>query len=64
MNKVSVKLRAAMTRKNVAPDVITKSFIQYVICALWIPRPHAISFAILAYGSAYESPSSPGFTPV
>src|SRR5256885_13621960 len=54
MNKVSVKLRAAMERKGVAPDKIEKivqsisSFAPY-----GFPESHAISFAILAYGSAY-----------
>ena len=54
MNKVSVKLRAAMTRKNVAPDVIDKIIHSITSFALYgFPESHAISFAILAYGSAY-----------
>ena len=54
MNKVSVKLRAAMQRKNIAPDVIEKIMQSITSFALYgFPESHAISFAILAYGSAY-----------
>ena len=54
MNKVSVKLRAAMERNNVAPDVIDKILQSITSFALYgFPESHAISFAILAYGSAY-----------
>ena len=54
MNKVSVKLRAAMERNNVAPDVIEKILQSITSFALYgFPESHAISFAILAYGSAY-----------
>jgi error-prone DNA polymerase len=54
MNKVSVKLRAAMQRKNVAPEVIDKIIQSITSFALYgFPESHAISFAILAYGSAY-----------
>src|SRR5437660_1613191 len=54
MQKVSVKLRAAMTRKNVAPNVIGKIIQSISSFALYgFPESHAISFAILAYGSAY-----------
>jgi error-prone DNA polymerase len=54
MNKVSVKLRAAMERNNVAPDVIEKILQAITSFALYgFPESHAISFAILAYGSAY-----------
>ena len=54
MNKVSVKLRAAMERKNVAPDKIDKIIHSITSFALYgFPESHAISFAILAYGSAY-----------
>jgi error-prone DNA polymerase len=54
MNKVSVKLRAAMERKNVAPDKIDKIIQAIASFALYgFPESHAISFAILAYGSAY-----------
>jgi len=54
MNKVSVKLRAAMERKNVAPDKIDKIIQSISSFALYgFPESHAISFAILAYGSAY-----------
>jgi len=54
MHKVSVKLRAAMARKNIAPDVIEKIIQSITSFALYgFPESHAISFAILAYGSAY-----------
>ncbi len=54
MEKVSVKLRAAMARKNIAPDVIEKIMQSITSFALYgFPESHAISFAILAYGSAY-----------
>src|ERR1700737_828185 len=54
MNKVSVKLRSAMERKNVAPDQIDKIIHSITSFALYgFPESHAISFAILAYGSAY-----------
>src|SRR3954471_3816087 len=54
MRKVSVKLRAGMQRNNVAPDVIEKILQSITSFALYgFPESHAISFAILAYGSAY-----------
>src|SRR5713101_4771287 len=54
MERVSVKLRAAMERKNVAPDKIDKIIHSISSFALYgFPESHAISFAILAYGSAY-----------
>ena len=54
MEKVSVKLRTAMMRKNIAPDVIDKILQSITSFALYgFPESHAISFAILAYGSAY-----------
>src|SRR3982074_655159 len=54
MNKVSVKLRSAMERNGVAPDVIEKILQSITSFALYgFPESHAISFAILAYGSAY-----------
>jgi error-prone DNA polymerase len=54
MNRVSVKLRAAMEQKNVAPDKIDKIIQAITSFALYgFPESHAISFAILAYGSAY-----------
>jgi error-prone DNA polymerase len=54
MNKVSVKLRAAMERKNIAPDKIDKIIQAIASFALYgFPESHAISFAILAYASAY-----------
>ena len=54
MNKVSVKLRAAMQRKGIVPDTIDKIVQAISSFALYgFPESHAISFAILAYGSAY-----------
>jgi len=54
MNRVSVKLRAAMERKGVASDQIDKIIQSISSFALYgFPESHAISFAILAYGSAY-----------
>jgi error-prone DNA polymerase len=54
MNKVSVKLRAAMMRKNIAPNAIDRIIHSISSFALYgFPESHAISFAILAYGSAY-----------
>src|SRR5712691_194303 len=54
MRKVSVKVRAAMERKGVAPDQIDKVIQSISSFALYgFPESHAISFAILAYGSAY-----------
>src|SRR5437660_1156696 len=54
MNRVSIKLREAMARNNVAADVIEKVLHSITSFALYgFPESHAISFAILAYGSAY-----------
>jgi error-prone DNA polymerase len=54
MEKVSVKLRDAMLRNNVTPEVIDKVLQSITSFALYgFPESHAISFAILAYGSAY-----------
>jgi error-prone DNA polymerase len=54
MRKVSVKLRAAMEHKGIAPDKIDKIIQSISSFALYgFPESHAISFAILAYGSAY-----------
>jgi error-prone DNA polymerase len=54
MEKVSVKLRAGLMRNNVAPEVIEKIIQSIASFALYgFPESHAISFAILAYGSAY-----------
>ena len=54
MKRVSVKLREAMARNQVAPDVIEKVLHSITSFALYgFPESHAISFAILAYGSAY-----------
>jgi len=54
MRKVEVKLREGMRRNNVAPDKIDKIVQSIASFALYgFPESHAISFAILAYGSAY-----------
>src|SRR6202040_2377635 len=54
MRKVSVKLQAAMERKSIPPDKIDKIIQSISSFALYgFPESHAISFAILAYGSAY-----------
>src|SRR6266511_2041779 len=54
MRKVSVKLRTAMERKGIAPDKIDKIIQSISSFALYgFAESHAISFAILAYGSAY-----------
>jgi error-prone DNA polymerase len=54
MQKVSVKLRAAMERKGIASDKIDKIIQAITSFALYgFPESHAISFAILAYASAY-----------
>ncbi len=54
MNKVGVKLRDAMLRNDVAPEVIDQVLQSITSFALYgFPESHAISFAILAYGSAY-----------
>jgi error-prone DNA polymerase len=54
MKRVSVKLREAMARNQVAADVIEKVLHSITSFALYgFPESHAISFAILAYGSAY-----------
>jgi error-prone DNA polymerase len=54
MQKVCAKLRTAMERKDIAPDKIDKIIQSISSFALYgFPESHAISFAILAYGSAY-----------
>ncbi len=54
MERVSIKLRAAMEKNNVAPEAIEKILQSITSFALYgFPESHAISFAILAYGSAY-----------
>ena len=54
MNKVCAKLRIAMERKGVTTDKIDKIVQAISSFALYgFPESHAISFAILAYGSAY-----------
>jgi error-prone DNA polymerase len=54
MRKVANKLRERMAKKGVAPGVIEKIIESITAFALYgFPESHAISFAILAYGSAY-----------
>jgi error-prone DNA polymerase len=54
MNKVCAKMRVAMERKGIAPQKIDKIIQSISSFALYgFPESHAISFAILAYGSAY-----------
>src|ERR1700732_1351792 len=63
MSRVSVKRRAAMERKNIAPEKIDKIIRAITSFALYgFPESHAISFAILAYASAYlKVHRAPGF---
>src|SRR5438046_8135620 len=54
MQKVSIRLRERMMAKGIAADVIEKIVQSISSFALYgFPESHAISFAILAYGSAY-----------
>jgi len=54
MNKVSVKLRTALEKKKHAPHVIEGVMSAITSFALYgFPESHAISFAHLAYSSAY-----------
>src|SRR5213078_1493739 len=54
MKKVCAKLRMAMERKGVTTEKIDKIVQSISSFALYgFPESHAISFAILAYGSAY-----------
>ncbi len=54
MEKVTVKLRAGMEKNGVRPQVILQIIQAISSFALYgFPESHAISFAILAYGSAY-----------
>src|SRR5207302_1808421 len=54
MERASVKRRAAMERKNVPPDKIDKIIHSITSFALYgFPESHAISFALLAYASAW-----------
>ncbi|PYK13039.1 MAG: error-prone DNA polymerase, partial [Verrucomicrobia bacterium] len=54
MNKVCAKLRLAMEHKGVTTEKIDKIIQSISSFALYgFPESHAISFAILAYGSAY-----------
>ncbi|MEP6777892.1 MAG: error-prone DNA polymerase [Chthoniobacterales bacterium] len=54
MEKVGIKLRDGMRRNGVAPETIEKIIHSITSFALYgFPESHAISFAILAYGSAY-----------
>ncbi len=54
MEKVAAKLREGMAKKGVLPEVAEKIIQAISSFALYgFPESHAISFAILAYGSAY-----------
>jgi len=54
MTRVQVKLRAAMEKKGHGPEVIEQVTAAITSFALYgFPESHAISFAHLAYGSAY-----------
>ena len=54
MERVCIKLRAAMQRKGVAADVIEKIVTSVTSFALYgFPESHAISFALLSYASAW-----------
>ena len=54
MQKVEVKLRRAMEHRRVTPEIIEQIIAAISSFALYgFPESHAISFAILAYGSAY-----------
>lgn len=54
MQKVEVKLRAALERKGVEPKTIEEIIEAISSFALYgFPESHAISFALLAYASAY-----------
>lgn len=54
MNKVKAKLERAMQRKNLPPHIIEQVIAAISSFALYgFPESHAISFAILAYASAY-----------
>ncbi len=54
MNRVAAKMRANMARKGVAPEVVEQIVQSVTAFALYgFPESHAISFAILAYGSAW-----------
>src|SRR5436190_5307764 len=54
MQRVVAKLRAAMKRKGVKPDMAERIVSAVGSFALYgFPESHAISFALLAYASAY-----------
>src|SRR5205814_1833998 len=54
MQRVEVKLRAAMARNGVKPEIIERIVQAVGSFALYgFPESHAISFALLAYASAY-----------
>ncbi len=54
MNRVAIRLRANMEKKGVAPEVIEQISSAIKSFALYsFPESHAISFAILAYASAW-----------
>jgi error-prone DNA polymerase len=54
MQKVEVKLRAALERKKIEPKTVEEIIKAISSFALYgFPESHAISFALLAYASAY-----------
>ncbi|HWD20089.1 MAG TPA: error-prone DNA polymerase [Verrucomicrobiae bacterium] len=54
MNRVAAKMRANMEKKGVTPEVVEQIVQSVTSFALYgFPESHAISFAILAYGSAW-----------
>ena len=54
MNKVMAKLRAAMNQKQVSPAIQERIVASISSFALYgFPESHAISFALLAYASAW-----------
>ena len=54
MNKVKAKLKNAMERKNIPAPIVEQVIAAISSFALYgFPESHAISFAILAYASAY-----------
>lgn len=54
MNRATAKLQTAMANKGIRPDVIERIIKSVGSFALYgFPESHAISFALLAYASAY-----------
>lgn len=60
MRRVQEKLRRAMSRRKVSPEVMEEMIEAIGSFALYgFPESHAISFALLAYGSAYLKANHP-----